>query len=97
MAKDNLELGIVDSVVPEPVGGAHRDPAGAVEMLKIWITRNLGEIANTPTDELLDGRYARFRRLGRCEEVVEPDVGGGELAEGGEGEESASESRDELP
>ncbi len=97
MAKDNLELGIVDSVVPEPMGGANRDPAGAVEMLRVWITRNLSEIASTPTDELLDRRYARFRRLGRYEEIVEPDVDGGELTEGGAGEESGSESRGELP
>lgn len=63
-AKDNLELGIVDDVVPEPLGGAHRDPAGAAESLQRWILNQFQALKSVPTDELLAKRYERFRKMG---------------------------------
>ncbi len=63
-AKDNLSLGIVDSIIPEPVGGAHRDPKATSEALRDWIVRTLEELRQVPADQLLEARYNRFRRMG---------------------------------
>ncbi len=63
-AKDNLELGIVDAVIPEPLGGAHRDPPGAADLLKAWVVAQLQELRQIPVGELVERRYQRFRRLG---------------------------------
>ncbi|MFN0010741.1 MAG: acetyl-CoA carboxylase carboxyltransferase subunit alpha [Phycisphaerales bacterium] len=62
---DNMELGIIDAVVPEPIGGAHRDPAGAAQSLAQWVSTTLVELAAMPLDELVARRYQRFRRMGR--------------------------------
>ena len=64
-ARDNIELGIVDGIVPEPMGGAHRDPQRAGELLQQWISTQLDEMREIPGAELVEQRYARFRRLGR--------------------------------
>jgi acetyl-CoA carboxylase carboxyl transferase subunit alpha len=69
-ASDNLELGIVDDVVQEPLGGAHRDPAGAAKLLQQWIVRQLTELRQVPLDELLQQRYERFRKLGSYQEAA---------------------------
>lgn len=63
-ARDNLELGIVDEVIPEPVGGAHRDPKAAAWNLQSWITSHLQELLRTPIERLLEDRYQRYRRMG---------------------------------
>jgi acetyl-CoA carboxylase carboxyl transferase subunit alpha len=70
-ASDNLSLGIVDDVIPEPLGAAHRDPAGAARALQGWIVEQLGELKKRPTDELVNARYERFRRLGAYQETAE--------------------------
>jgi acetyl-CoA carboxylase carboxyl transferase subunit alpha len=69
-ARDNLELGIVDEVIPEPVGAAHRDAAGTASALRGWITGQLSTLITRPIDELLRGRYERFRRLGTYAEAA---------------------------
>ena len=74
-ASDNLRLGIVDDVVDEPLGGAHRDPAGAGAKLRDWIVAQLDGLRNKSTKELLDGRYQRFRKLGSFTERAEAGVG----------------------
>lgn len=63
-ARDNLSLGIIDDVVPEPVGGAHRDPRGTAESLQRWVVTQLQELRTRPLDDLLQARYERFRRMG---------------------------------
>lgn len=70
-AADNLRLGIIDDVVDEPIGGAHRDPAGAAALLRDWIIEQLDSYAGKDTDELLEGRYQRFRNLGSYMERAE--------------------------
>lgn len=64
-AKDNLELGIVDHVISEPVGGAHRDPAGTAAALQEWIVATLQSLRRLDVDRLLEDRYQRYRRMGR--------------------------------
>jgi acetyl-CoA carboxylase carboxyl transferase subunit alpha len=63
-AKHLLELGLVDQVVPEPLGGAHNDPDQAAENLKTILLARLEGLLKQPTAELLKQRYAKFRRLG---------------------------------
>lgn len=63
-ARDNLELGIIDEIIPEPVGAAHRDPRAAAASLQAWIIARLHELARVPMDELLEARYQRYRRMG---------------------------------
>ncbi|MHB9132535.1 MAG: acetyl-CoA carboxylase carboxyltransferase subunit alpha [Armatimonadota bacterium] len=63
-AEDNLRLGIIDEVIPEPIGGAHRDPVGTAKLLKTAIQRVLPELQQLPMQELLDRRYAKIRKHG---------------------------------
>jgi len=71
-AKDNLELGIIDDIIDEPVGGAHRDPTEAASLLERWIVEQLESLRDVPMDELIDARFERFRRLGAFEETPPP-------------------------
>jgi acetyl-CoA carboxylase carboxyl transferase subunit alpha len=63
-ASDNLSLGIVDDVIPEPPGGAHRDARAAASSLQSWIVQQLQHLRTMPPRELLDRRYERFRTMG---------------------------------
>ncbi|MHC4937863.1 MAG: acetyl-CoA carboxylase carboxyltransferase subunit alpha [Planctomycetota bacterium] len=63
-SKDLLKFGIVDEVVPEPLGGAHRDPDEMIATLGKRIAELLAELREIPIDQLLDDRYARIRKLG---------------------------------
>lgn len=64
-APDLLKLGIIDEVVPEPLGGAHRDPQEIGQTLKEVIKRHLKELKLLDRDELLDQRYKKFRAIGK--------------------------------
>ena len=69
LSPDNLkELGVVDEVIPEPLGGAHSDSAAAAASLKGALERHLGELSALPVDKLLESRYERYRHLGVYEE-----------------------------
>ena len=63
-ATDLRELGVCDDVVPEPPGGAHRDPAAAARNVGAAIARHLAELLPLPPAELLERRYEKFRRMG---------------------------------
>ncbi len=63
-APDLAQLGIVDGVLPEPVGGAHRDPAAAAATLKHAIVSNLDELSGVSGPELVKRRAQRFRQFG---------------------------------
>lgn len=64
------EFGVVDEVIPEPLGGAHNDPAAAATALKDAFKRHLDELLELSTEDLLDGRYERYRDLGQYREVA---------------------------
>lgn len=66
---DLFQMKIIDEVVEEPVGGAHRDPRRAAELLKEAVTRNLTEVRDIPIDELVKLRYAKFRALGVFDQI----------------------------
>lgn len=63
-AQDLLKLDVVDEIVPEPEGGAHRDYDSVAENLSRALRRNLQHISKIPIDELLKKRYEKFRRIG---------------------------------
>ncbi len=63
-AADLQRLGVIDHVVAEPVGGAHRNPRDAGNALKGYLTKQLRELGQRSLDELLADRYARFRSIG---------------------------------
>jgi acetyl-CoA carboxylase carboxyl transferase subunit alpha len=63
-AKDLLELNIVDEVIPEPLGGAHRDFDTTAATLKKTILKHLEKLNDMKTSELLDARYKKFRKIG---------------------------------
>ena len=64
-AEDLHTLEIIDTVVPEPHGGGHIDPAGAADSLKNHVLAALQEIADVPPRRLLRDRYRKYRHIGR--------------------------------
>ena len=70
---DLLNLRLVDDVIPEPLGGAHRDPAGAARALATWIGQSLVEATRVAkSGKLLDRRYDRLRGLGSYFRAPDP-------------------------
>jgi acetyl-CoA carboxylase carboxyl transferase subunit alpha len=63
-APDLLQLGVIDEIVPEPVGGAHTDPAQAAAMLDTALDRALGSARAVDIESRLNARYQKFRRMG---------------------------------
>ena len=63
-ATDLERLGVIDDILPEPVGGAHRDHAACAATLKAAILRHLEPLCGVGEVELLDRRLERFRRIG---------------------------------
>lgn len=64
-AQDLKSFGVIDTIVSEPVGGAHRDPAGAIANLGDAVEKALGELGGLGRDELKRGRAAKFLAMGR--------------------------------
>ncbi len=58
------KLGVIDDVIAEPLGGAHRAPREMANSLKAYLVRQLRELTQQPIPELLDRRYAKFRAMG---------------------------------
>lgn len=65
--EDLLELGIVDHALAEPLGGGHLDPEQMYQTLKNFISSKVGQLCETPLEELLEMRYQKFRRMGKYE------------------------------
>ena len=64
------ELGVVDEVIPEPLGGAHYAPDKATAALKYALQKHLNDLVGLDTEKLLDLRYERYRVLGEYREVA---------------------------
>ena len=73
-AQDQLELGVIDRVVPEPGDGAHAEPRETARRLRQVIVAELDRLAEFPPDELVEARYRRYRALGPYTEVAAPDM-----------------------
>ena len=63
-ARDCMELGIVDVVVPEPPGGAHTNPEEAARQLRRMLLQELAELQSMSKRKLLNNRYKKFRKMG---------------------------------
>jgi acetyl-CoA carboxylase carboxyl transferase subunit alpha len=63
-ADDLQEFGLVDGVIPEPMGGAHRDPVAMSETLTTAISSAITSLMEIPMKRLLEERYAKFRGMG---------------------------------
>src|SRR5580658_1830609 len=74
-AKDLSELGLVDEIVPAPLGGAHDDLPGMAETLKAALTANLNELKKHPASERLKSRYQKYRAYGKFVETQEKMAG----------------------
>jgi len=68
-AADNLEIGTIDDVIEEPLGGAHRNPDAAAGQLEKWIVNSLRDLKKIKTDDLVNKRYERLRKLGKYMEA----------------------------
>jgi acetyl-CoA carboxylase carboxyl transferase subunit alpha len=73
-AQDQVELGVVDRVVPEPGEGAHADPAETARRLRAVIVEELDRLGQWTPDELVAARYRRYRALGSYTEEAAPPV-----------------------
>jgi len=63
-ANNLLKMGIADEIVPEPIGGAHRDHRQMALALKEAILRNINELQQVPPEQLTEQRYAKYRKIG---------------------------------
>lgn len=63
-AQDLLSLGVIDRIVPEPIGGAHRNPVGTAEALGSAIAEELNALVGQPADKLRKLREERFLKIG---------------------------------
>jgi acetyl-CoA carboxylase carboxyl transferase subunit alpha len=79
-AKDLLELKLVDEIVPEPLGGAHTDPAGTAANLKAHLLHNLENNKALSVPERLKKRYDKFRSHGQFLEEAEAEPSPGVVA-----------------
>ncbi len=66
-APDLLELGLIEGILQEPLGGAHRNPRAAAETVKSAIQTHLRELERIPIPDLLERRYTRYRAIGAAE------------------------------
>lgn len=75
-ATDLHALGIVDEIIPEPLGGAHRDPDAVVGAVRETLRRHLAELQHTPIDALLERRYDKYRLIGQDLPISQRQTGG---------------------
>jgi acetyl-CoA carboxylase carboxyl transferase subunit alpha len=68
-AQDLFQMKVIDEMIEEPIGGAHRDPRRAAELLKEAITRSLSEIKDLSPVDLVRLRYEKFRKLGMFDQI----------------------------
>jgi acetyl-CoA carboxylase carboxyl transferase subunit alpha len=64
-APDLLALGVIDEIVPEPVGGAHTNPSAAATLLDSALSRTLAMLNAASSEGRLEARYQKFRQMGR--------------------------------
>jgi acetyl-CoA carboxylase carboxyl transferase subunit alpha len=86
-APDLLQMGLIDEIVKEPVGGAHSDYEQATALVDEALSRHLAELQKLDGATRLDRRYAKFRAMGRLGQAFkdvtperEPDLGQAERA-----------------
>jgi len=67
-AADLIKFKIIDEIIPEPLGGIHKDPERAADDLKKALLGHFEKLTKEPVDRLIKARYEKFRRIGVLEE-----------------------------
>jgi acetyl-CoA carboxylase carboxyl transferase subunit alpha len=75
-ARHLAKFGVVDDIIPEPLGGAHRDQREMANTLKAYLLRYLRELRQLPLPDLLEARYQKFRKMGEFLSSPAPGVNG---------------------
>lgn len=70
-AGDLIEFGVVDEIIPEPLGGAHHDPLTAADSVRAAVERHLDELDRHRPEELIEARFERYRKMGNAWLTVE--------------------------
>ncbi len=100
-AQDMLQAGIIEAIIPEPRGGAHRDPQATARNLEAYISDTLDELSALPAEELIGARYQRYRRIGvfREEQPPQPErhESTADTPHGAHGADAGSASGEEAP
>lgn len=73
-SQDLMSFGIVDEVVPEPLGGVHKDKSAAAENLKKAIVKNIKKFSKMDLEDMLEARYDKFRRIGQFRDLSEEEI-----------------------
>ena len=73
-ASDAQKLGLIDEILPEPLGSAHGDPETTAETLKSALLRNLVELSAVPLETLLEQRYQKYRGMGKFDRAEPGDL-----------------------
>ena len=74
-AQDLQDFGIVDTIVPEPLGGAHREPAATVATVLDTVDAALAGLTAKDAGELLEERYQKYRRIGAWQTERRGEIG----------------------
>lgn len=70
-AKDLLQLEVIDEIIPEIKGGAHRDPQKQSYLIKKVLLKHLAELQNLAPEELIEDRYQKYAKIGQYTEAIE--------------------------
>ncbi|HET9234701.1 MAG TPA: acetyl-CoA carboxylase carboxyl transferase subunit alpha, partial [Candidatus Eisenbacteria bacterium] len=73
-AQDVLELGVIDGLIEEPLGGAHRDPAAAAAAIGQVVTGAFSALSQVPEEDLLTKRVEKFLAMGVFEDAGDPSA-----------------------
>lgn len=73
-AKDLHKAGVVDEIIPEPLGGAHCDPILTAQKMKDALQKYIAELEKLSLQDLVDDRYMKFRKVGSFTEAKEPKI-----------------------
>jgi acetyl-CoA carboxylase carboxyl transferase subunit alpha len=73
-ARDLFRLRVIDDIIPEPLGGAHRDQREMANTLKAYLIRYLRDLRSVSVEDLLEQRYQKFRRMGVFHEGAGPEL-----------------------
>ncbi len=72
-SRDLLRFGIIDEIIAEPAGGAHRDHREAAASLKTFLVHSIRQLKEIPTDRLVQSRYEKYRNIGVFHEKPPPE------------------------
>lgn len=73
-SKDLFRMGVIDDIIPEPLGAAHRDHRAMAATLKSFLVRSFKSLSSLKPNELLDRRYNKFRKIGVFEEQAAESI-----------------------